>query len=117
MQLFWGLIITVTAGHYFQLKGIVAGNLIAIIPVAIYSFYRLIKIIGIKDNFSEFLPNRTYIILLVVITIILLYAQFGLLIKVNILQLLITALLFVILVLFVGIEKEQRVILLKVFKK
>ena len=112
-----GLIVTVTAGHYFQLKGIVAGNLIAIVPVAVYSFYRLIKIIGIRNKFYDFLPNKNYIVLLMLITALLLYSQFYLMVKVNILQVVITALLFVLIVLFVGIEKEQRVLLLKVLKK
>jgi O-antigen/teichoic acid export membrane protein len=112
-----GLIMTIIAGHYFHLLGIVISNLIALISVTTYAFYRLFKILDISLVLSNWFPNLRYTLFLTIISIGIFIAQHKFNVKTNLIGVIFTALVFVLLILFEGVEKEQRRDLIKVFKK
>ncbi len=102
-----GLLFTIAGGYLWGLKGIVSGNLIAITPVVIYVFLRLLKQINVRFSFFSFMPPIRFIVFLIILTLAIFVLQ-NKLGKINLKEVLFTALLFILLIFFEGIDKERR---------
>ncbi len=102
-----GLLLTLIGGYLFGLQGVVLGNLISITPVTIYVFFRLLKLLHIKFRFTTFFPPFSFYIFLGIVFIILLFIQ-KIIVPANLIQVFIAAILFLMIIVFKGVDKQKR---------
>jgi O-antigen/teichoic acid export membrane protein len=103
-----GLSLSIAGAHFWGLKGVVAGNLITISPAGLYAFYRLLKQMDLKFSLHTFMPPLRFILIVTFITSGMLILQNKGWLKITIVEVIGIALIFGLLIIFEGIEKERR---------
>jgi O-antigen/teichoic acid export membrane protein len=113
-----GILLTILGGYFFALKGIVLANLIVLTPTVVYVFYRLTKQLNIQKRIAEAIPPLKYLIAISLVTILVYFIKEKIEGKTNNMIILFgTAIIFMIIMWFIGLERNHREQALKMMKR
>jgi O-antigen/teichoic acid export membrane protein len=112
-----GLLLTIAGAYQWGLKGVVLGNLIGLLPVAIYVLYRLVKFLKLDFTYKNLMPPVSYVLSISSVTIIIFLVQhlyFG---GGNFVQLALSVIIFFSLIFFFALDNDVRNRIVKIIKR